>query len=446
MSALAGALYRGVARAVALGFARLGFVRSVYVRRSVACGEAVLPRSDLDLTIVVEPAADLEQEVTRMRALARRLATMRRLVPVLGAAEVATRAELELWYRSPWFPGSAERDRGWLRLWGDEMARPAVDAPAHEAWRQNLPWFFWAWQSLPSYVRARRVRACCNLVLDMLNVAWLGQGIVRGPVRRADLLDAWAARGGDEAALARLRAVLRGRAPVNAGALLRWLYRQSLRIAHELPDDAREPAFTTAHGRVATRVPFSYAARTYLLVDLDDDVAVDTALDAMLAGPSVAVTTPRALWRYLRERNPWEWWCIEDAEQRARLAAPSDEALLRAIRYYAHPIPLRRLGLAIGTGVDRRDTIAPQYAQARLWLDRGVVATGRDALGVAWRESYEAWPYPQAATTDAFFARCYAILRRDVDELARRTGIAFPAVEGGLLGAAAHGRCRPDFA
>lgn len=445
MSRLANAVYRGVARAVAVAVARLGFVRSVYARRSVACGEAVLPRSDLDLTVIVDPARDLEQEVARMRALARRLRALRRLVPVLGPAEVATPEEIDLWYRAPCFPGSAERDRGWLRLWGDEVVRPECDAPAGDAWRQNLPWFFWAWQALPSYLRARRVRTCCNLVLDMLNVALLAEGAVRGPVARTALVETWAQRLGEVPELAPLRAALRGRGPADPDGLLRWLYRQSVGLAHGLNEGPSADALSLPH-RLESRVPFAYEPRVHILVEPDEARGIEVALDEMLSTPRAIVGSARTLARYLRERNPWEWWCIDDAAARAALARPDDAAMLRAIRYYLHRTPLRRLGLAIGTGVDRRDTIGPQYAQARLWLDHREVAAGREELRAAWRRAYGDWLYPAVATADDFFAHVYPIACREIEELAPRVGIGAASVTPRSPARRDEPRGRADFA
>jgi len=429
MSRTVDALYRGIALAVARGFASLGFVRSVYARRSVACGEAALPRSDIDLTVVIEPSASLADEAERLLALARRLRALRRIVPVLGPPEVATLAELDLWYRAPWFPGSPERDRGWLRLWGDEVVRPPVDAAPADAWRQDLPWFFWAWQGLPDHVRARRVRTCCNLVLDMLNVALLGEGAVHGPQRRAALVDAWAKRTTEAAQLEQVRAALRGRVPARPDALLRWLYGQSLRIAHQLPDAVSYDVARSAPLRVATRVPFAYVPRTYLLVDPDDARAVDAGFDEMRTTKRTFLTTPRTLARYFRERNPWEWWCVDDGAARDALPVPDDDAVLRAIRYYLHRVALRRFGLAIGTGADRRDTVAPQYAQARLWLERRLVASSLERLLEAWREGHGAWPYAEVRGSDEFFARAYPALCREVGELAARVGVAGAAAK-----------------
>ena len=53
-----------------------------------------------------------------------------------------------------------------------------------------------------------------------------------------------------------------------------------------------------------------------LIVDPRDQQAVDAAFATMLRTPRTLVASARALARYLRERNPWEWWCL--AEPRAR--------------------------------------------------------------------------------------------------------------------------------
>src|SRR5262249_44054293 len=147
------ALYRGLAWLAAERLGALGFVRGVHARRSLAAGEVVAGRSDIDLTVVIEPPRDLAHESQQLRALARTTGILRRGLPLVGPPEVATAQELEHWYRSPDFPATRERDRGWLRIWGEPFARPPGSGTPDQERLRNLPWLLWAWQELPGYFR-----------------------------------------------------------------------------------------------------------------------------------------------------------------------------------------------------------------------------------------------------------------------------------------------------
>ncbi len=395
-------------------------MRGVYARRGLAAGEAVFGRSDIDLTVVVDPSSDLDEEAARMAALARRLRAFRRVLPVVGPPEVATPSELGRWYASAAFPGSVERDRGWRCVRGAPFERPTLPRPHAAAYESELPWFFWAWRTLIDGYRRGRVRACCNMLLDMVNVYLLYAGAVRGPERRGEVLARWIAGGGETAEHAALARVLAGRHPRSSGRLLRWVYGQGLRVIEAVAALRADPlAQWYGTPEVRTRVPFQYEPCTYVLVEARDQSALDRALDRMDADPTVTVATAPALALYFHARNPWEYFTIAP-EERATCVAPPPAALRRAIAYYLHPIVPRRIGFAIGTGVDRNDTLGPQYAQARLWLEHGTIAASRDELVDAYTRCFGAWPYRVATSPDAFFAEEYPRHRRTIDALTAR--------------------------
>jgi len=401
------ALYRGLAWLAAARLGALGFVRGVHARRSLAAGEIVAGRSDIDLTVVIDTPRDLAQESQQLRALARRTAALRRVLPVVGPPEVATAPELAHWYRSPDFPATRERDRGWLRIWGEPFARPAGAGTPDEERLRNLPWLFWAWQELPGYFRRGRLRTCCNLLLDMVDVRDLCAGRPPGPRRRSEILAAWLdVAPAERAALER---VLQGRTPRDGGALLRRVYALALELVDSL--GALVPSLDGAPSaaEIETRPPFAYRRRTWLLVDPRNPDALEAALSRVAREPHVALTSARALAVQMRHRNPWEYFTIRDARVGTDLAPPPAAALARAVRYYQHRIVPRRIGLAVGTGVDRSATLGAQIAQARLWLEQGFVAADRDALVARWQRSHGAWPWLPVTSRDAYFAREYGI-------------------------------------
>jgi hypothetical protein len=394
----------------------LGFVRGVHARRSLAAGEIAAGRSDIDLTVVIDEPRDLAEESAWLRALARRLGAIRRVLPVIGPPEVATPAELAHWYGSPDFPATHERDRGWLRLWGEPFVRPAGSGSSEEERLRNLPWLFWAWLELPDHFRRGRLRTCCNLVLDMVDVRDRCAGRPPGPRLRRDVLADWAAPcPAERDAIAH---ALGGSTPRDGGALLRRVYALGLEVVDSLAGLVPALDGELAVQEVATRPPFAYRHRTWLLVEPRDAHAVEAALAHVARAPHVALGTPRGLAVQMRHRNPWEYFTMLDPRARAVLAAPPPEALTRAVRYYQHRIVPRRIGLAIGTGVDRSATLGAQIAQGRLWLEERFVATDREQLVARWRRSHGAWPWRAVSSSDAYFAREYAIACEVMDRVA----------------------------
>ncbi len=419
MATVGTAAYRLVARAAASQLGRLGFVQGVHARRSLACGEISFGRSDIDLTVVIDPSESLDIEVERLRALVRRLDLLHLAVPMLGPAEVGTPAELEEWYRSPILPASPHRDRGWLRLWGKPFERPAISGARDDERDGALPWFFWAWLTLTGDYRRGRVRTCCNMLLDMVNVYYLYTGAFRAPMRRVDIHAHWSRDSGPSREREQVGRALTGPTPRPAGPSLRWIYAESLRVADALyPHVGRRLDGSLPPGELRTRVPFAFKERVYVLVDPARREQVEAALDRMEREPNVVVATERLLKLYFYHRNPWEYFTSADDAARNGLQPPPEDALRRAIRYYLHRVVPRRIGQAIGTRVDRSETLGPQYAQGRLWLDQRFIAASREQLTSRYRVAYGAWPYQSTTSRDEYFRREYPLTCRAIDDLA----------------------------
>ncbi|HEV8714746.1 MAG TPA: hypothetical protein VGX03_18190 [Candidatus Binatia bacterium] len=69
-------LYRFIAKTAAFLLGRMKPVAGVYVRRSVACGEVVFGKSDIDLHVLLEPFADVSTEAKFLRDFTRTFLTM----------------------------------------------------------------------------------------------------------------------------------------------------------------------------------------------------------------------------------------------------------------------------------------------------------------------------------------------------------------------------------
>src|SRR6187399_2371678 len=83
------AIYRAAARVLGRTLLASPAVRTIYIRRSVAAGEAVFPLSDLDLAMVVDPVAGADIEALRRRYRLARVA-----FPRLGECQLFTSEDL----------------------------------------------------------------------------------------------------------------------------------------------------------------------------------------------------------------------------------------------------------------------------------------------------------------------------------------------------------------
>lgn len=412
-------LYRFAAKIAAVQLGKLDPVLSVYTRRSVACGEVVFGKSDIDIHIIIEPLSGVAGEARFLKGLAARYASLKRVLPCLGDCDVSTRVELERYYQA--LPHTWYRDRGWLRLYGEEWHRPRVALTNGEPRDSLLWWFFWAWERLPGFFRAGNVRTCCNLFLDMVNAYGFYVGVFHTPKRRAAVLQYWRTLcppSPESEALARgFLTGFRGR----YRPLLRWLYGESLKLGEAL---ARHVTRTVEGegrgGELRGQVPFSFAPRTYLLVDPFCEEQVKGALAAMRSDAHVFVTTVKALKLYLYYRNPWGYYPLQTHNQNFPLAPPPKAALQQAVRFSLHKEVPRRAGFSIGRRVDNSLSIGRQYAQCRLYVEHGEIATGAEELLRQYTLHYGEWPYKGSSSWDDYFLHDYPVVCETIEELSQQ--------------------------
>lgn len=142
-------------------------VQGIYVRRSVASGEATLPRSDIDLAIVLNPSPAVENEALSMLALRTRYRAGRCLFPRLGEALVHTPEELIAASAGDPYRASIDR-RCRLVVSGHPTAIPQVPIRSHDAARRLVFWFD---RYIPDAIRARDHRNLRKFALEIWN-AW----------------------------------------------------------------------------------------------------------------------------------------------------------------------------------------------------------------------------------------------------------------------------------
>jgi len=165
-------LYRAAASAVAPVLHAPG-VCSIFIRRSVAAGEAVFPWSDLDLGLVSEDLTG-----TALASLWRRFQMARLLFPRLGECQVSSPSELnELAANDP-YRGCLDR-RLAITIAGTPPSIPVVPLTLRNTTRRLV---FWLENYLPVAVRQRNARNQGKLLLEMWNALGVLEGVWAEPL------------------------------------------------------------------------------------------------------------------------------------------------------------------------------------------------------------------------------------------------------------------------
>ncbi len=159
-------LYRAAAHSIA-PILRAPCVRTVYIRRSVAAGDASFPWSDLDLGLVVDECGGRQ-----MNALRRRFQAARAAFPRLGECQIASAGELAELALSDPYRASLDR-RFAITVAGDSPSIPRVPVSPRAAARRLVYWFE---RYLPDAVRQGNLRNQRKFVLEM----WNALGVIEG--------------------------------------------------------------------------------------------------------------------------------------------------------------------------------------------------------------------------------------------------------------------------
>jgi predicted nucleotidyltransferase len=288
-------IYRAAARLLTQTILKSPIVRSVYIRRSVAAGEALFPFSDLDLALIIHPASGAEIDQLR-----RQYRMARILFPRLGECQVFTQDDLDELARTDPYRSSLDRRQA-VPIFGPPPSIPSEPIPPTEMARRLVFWF-------DSYVatalRQRNRRNLHKFALEMANA--LG--------------------------------VLEGRWPEPL------LSRQQTAERCPVP---RDQAFAAccqfaARAHALLRPPAPKLSRPLQLPGL-----------CILPSPQdpppqtgVRVMTPEVLDLLLQTQNPWLWRDYGDALSAAGFQPPSPHAWHSAARRYCGGERLRGPGFS----------------------------------------------------------------------------------------------------
>lgn len=177
-------IYECAARAL-VPLLRLPFVESIYIRRSVAAGEAQFPWSDLDLGLVIAQANGAE-----LWELWRRFRVAKVLFPRLGECQIATAPELAEMADMDPYRASLDRRFG-IPVAGGPPGIPLLPISQWAAARRLV---FWFEAYLPRAVRQGNARNQRKFAREMANALGVVEGRWEEPRRRraeAELPAGW---------------------------------------------------------------------------------------------------------------------------------------------------------------------------------------------------------------------------------------------------------------
>lgn len=393
------AFYRAAASLVSANCLAAPEVESIYIRRSVASGEAQFPWSDVDLGIVLSRFANEEDEGRALERLWGRFRLARLLFPRLGEAELHVAASLadsaiDDPYRASIDRRAAVPTHGCIPEW-----TPAPIAP-RDAIRRLVFWFD---GYLPRSLGARNRRNARKFAIEMWN-AWLtASGAIEEPfLRRRDTEDHWR-RGADASLLAQTDTGPDGafRACLSLATRAHSLLRPPLpRLA--------EPLFAEVRFLPGT------ALRTLHLLPTPA-----SPLPGHAPRPTGLIVTPEALDLFLGTQNPFLWHGLPARIQDLLQCPPAREDWLLACRRLASSQRLRVAGFVErGSGSHRRRLQFVRHALSA--LERGEIPSSEDFP--------EAPSDPPAAEPRiaAYYREQYPALLREATALRIRAQLLLP--------------------
>jgi hypothetical protein len=203
--------------------------------------------------------------------------------------------------------------------------------------------------------------------------------------------------------------------------LTRLLYQESLILCHLLATQIeRKLHIMRREIRLHCAAPFTFTARTYVLVEPLQTEQTEQAVIAMEQDPSVFVTTAEVLALYWYHRNPWEYYTMRESHPSHAFSPPPEQVLRHSAQVaLTREIP-RRVGCALGWKVRNSTAVSLRYAQHRLYVDQGIILSRAEEVQQQYRRCYGSWPYTGTDSRTTYFLHDYPLLCESIDEVRSR--------------------------
>lgn len=302
---LARAVY-GLAARFSAGLLSLSSsVESVHLHRSVATGEVVFGRSDIDLVVQLSRSG---YRGAALASLCRYLGWVRLLNPALTHVEVFGPDALESYARRDSVWCSMER-RTLKRLIGFNAKLPVVELKREDALRRFLLW----WELyFPLVLQKRDPRNLQKIALECWNFFAVAEGILEEPLL--------------------LRSAMKAHLQQHRSAPDLTLPHHASRFILELVDElhsSRRPPVEAASSHFSVVVSPHQVVRSCLVLP-----GPGSELPAEAFVPGTLVATAEALDLMVHYKNAFLGWSLPPSLE---LQRPDEHAFLRSVYYYCAP-------------------------------------------------------------------------------------------------------------
>ena len=404
-------IYKFFAKIAAKRLSRLDGVLGVYGRTSLASGEIVFGKSDIDLAILIEDFDRGKEEANFIHHLCDTYLHIRKILPMIGECDIFNHFDIQAWNcfnTYAWFA-----DRNWIRLYGEKINPLQIRMNKEDA---IFKFIWWIFNFLFKQYRKKRTRSCFNILLELANSYYTYIGTFDKPkLKREHVLNYLMETNPWCKELRVLqRTFYRGLRGGNYNRLNRWIYQECLRLCDKLYD--RVSRKLEGEVKFSDQLSFSPDGlfhSKYIVVKSLDGKEIKNGLDFMEKNQGARLITDKLLNLYLYYCNPWEYYTIVRTNGPFGLLEPPAEAVQGSILRQANKMLLRYVGFINA----RYGLLHIRICRWRLYMDYGFICKNKDELREVYKSRYGYWPFRKHTSRSFYFAHDYPILLEIIDSI-----------------------------
>jgi predicted nucleotidyltransferase len=403
-------IYLFFAKIIAQILSRFEPVTAVFGKRSLASGEIVFGKSDIDITILIKDFDSEKDEAYFLSKLYDIYLLTQKFFPILGECDIYNRFDIHTFYCLNTYNSVA--DRTWIKLYGSEIDPFPSEVRKEDIVFRFLWWFF---SFLITCYRRNNFKGCFNVFTELVNCYCTYSGEFERPkLKRQYILDYLITVNPSCEKLKALKFAFNSRFRSNDYRFLtNWIYQQCLELANRLYDLIPYKL----RGKVKAETIYSYSPpeflpRKYIVIESLLEKKIISCLKIMKRDRQSILVTDKLLNLYFRYYNPWEYYTMLKSAQGIDLSEPSVEAtqeyvLRRVNKVFPRYVPLS----------GKYDALFNMISQCRLFLDHGFISNSEIELHKTYRLHYGNWPFMKHKLHNSYFAYDYPKVIKIINEI-----------------------------
>lgn len=407
-------IYKFLADIISKRLSRFDAVLGIYARRSLASGEIVFGKSDIDLTILIDTFKKAKEEVAFLCDLSDAYSHIKKIFPFVGECNIFNTLDLHIFYSRNTYEWSV--DKNWLSLYGQNVDFPRITINKDDIVSTLLMWVF---NALFRNYKMGSLRPCFNALLELSNGYYTYTGVFDEPkLKREEVLDYLVEKNTECEELCLLQSAFYKGFSKKHQFLKRWVYKECLSLCDRL--------FESLPGKLDGQVkypeitsyrPLDFSPVRYVIIRSSSDKRIEEGLDAMEKEPEVVLITDKILNMYLYYYNPWEFFIIRGINGTFGLSEPPESVVTRVILKQVNKTWARYVGIVN----QRYKMLYNLISQCRIYLDQGIISTTPKELREIYASHYGGWPFGKHKSKYSYFNDEYPILVELIDDIYQKS-------------------------